>query len=38
MDKILFLKEGRALGFGSHQELMEELDLYKDLARMQGGY
>lgn len=38
MDKILFLKGGRALGFGSHQELMEELDLYKDLARMQGGY
>jgi len=34
-DHILVLDEGRALGYGTHEELMENCDVYREIAKIQ---
>ncbi len=34
-DHILVLEEGRALGYGSHQELMDSCEIYREIAKIQ---
>ena len=36
-DKILVLEEGRMSGFGTHQELLETCDLYREISKLQMG-
>ena len=36
-DKILVLEEGRAAGFGTHEELMESCRIYQELYKIQTG-
>ncbi len=36
-DKILVLEEGRMLGFGTHEELMESCEIYREIAETQMG-
>ena len=36
-DKILVLEEGRMAGFGTHGELMEGCELYREISRLQMG-
>lgn len=36
-DKILVLEDGAALGYGSHQELMEHCESYREIAEIQMG-
>ena len=36
-DKILVLEEGRAAGFGSHQELLQSCESYREIAAVQMG-
>lgn len=35
-DKILVLDDGRAVGFGTHDELIENCDVYGEICRSQG--
>ena len=34
-DHILVLEEGRALGYGSHQELIDSCEIYREIAKIQ---
>ena len=36
-DKILVLEEGRMSGFGTHQELLENCALYREISKLQMG-
>ncbi len=36
-DQILVLEEGKMLGFGTHQELMDSCELYREIAETQMG-
>ena len=36
-DKILVLEEGRMAGFGTHEQLLESCDLYREISRLQMG-
>lgn len=36
-DKILVLHEGRVVGFGTHRELLERCDIYRDIVESQLG-
>ncbi len=36
-DKILVLEEGKMLGFGTHEQLMQTCGLYQEIARLQMG-
>lgn len=36
-DKILVLHEGRVVGFGTHRELLEKCDIYRDIVESQLG-
>ena len=36
-DKILVLDEGRAVGFGTHDELLDSCEVYRDIHRSQYG-
>ncbi len=36
-DKILVLENGKAQGFGSHEELMQNCELYAEIAKLQMG-
>ena len=36
-DKILVLEEGRAAGFGSHQEILQSCESYREIAAVQMG-
>ena len=36
-DHILVLEEGRELGYGTHPELMESCELYREISRSQMG-
>ena len=36
-DKILVLEEGRMSGFGTHDQLMQSCDLYREISRLQMG-
>ncbi len=36
-DRILVLDEGRMLGFGTHEQLLESCGLYREIARLQMG-
>ena len=36
-DKILVLEEGKMLGFGTHAELLETCDIYREIAETQMG-
>ncbi|MFA6595886.1 MAG: ABC transporter ATP-binding protein, partial [Bacilli bacterium] len=35
LDKIVFMDNGRILGVGTHEELMENVKLYQDLVQLQ---
>ena len=37
-DHILVLEEGKELGYGAHQHLLETCEVYQDIARSQMGY
>lgn len=34
-DKILVLEQGRVLGYGTHEELMEDCDIYREIGESQ---
>ena len=34
-DKILLLEEGRVVGFGSHEQLIRNNELYRNIAKSQ---
>lgn len=34
-DRILVLEEGKALGYGSHEELMDSCEIYQEIAKIQ---
>lgn len=36
-DHILVMEDGEAIGYGTHQELMESCELYREIARSQMG-
>lgn len=36
-DKILVMEDGRAVGFGSHDELIKNCDVYQNIAKTQDG-
>ena len=36
-DRILVLEDGRMSGFGTHEELMQTCDLYREISRLQMG-
>lgn len=36
-DHILVLEEGRELGYGTHEELMDTCELYREISRSQMG-
>lgn len=36
-DHILVMEDGNAIGYGTHQELMESCELYREIARSQMG-
>jgi len=36
-DKILVLDEGRMAGFGTHEALLQNCDLYREISRLQMG-
>ena len=36
-DKILVLEEGKMSGFGTHDQLMQSCDLYREISRLQMG-
>ena len=36
-DQILVLDEGRTVGLGTHEELMENCPLYRQIAKIQTG-
>ena len=35
MDKIMVMDNGRCIGIGSHKELMENCDAYREIYEMQ---
>ena len=37
-DHILVLEEGRAAGYGTHAELMERCEVYREIERSQMGF
>ena len=37
-DHILVLEEGKELGYGAHQHLLETCEVYQDIARSQMGF
>lgn len=37
MDKVLVLEEGKAIGYGSHEELLESCQIYKEIYESQMG-
>lgn len=36
-DRIIVLEDGEAIGYGTHEELMESCELYREIARSQMG-
>ena len=37
LDKILVLDEGRCIGYGTHEELMQSCQMYQDIYKTQMG-
>ena len=37
MTHILVLEEGECIGYGTHEELMEKCDVYREIAEQQMG-
>ena len=37
MTHILVLEEGEGIGYGTHEELMEQCEIYREIAEQQMG-